>query len=90
MGTSISGTLGFDTVRWPRRSPQTFSDPIDLTNFSSSEFVGLGSATSAILSGAITPVNFDGSLYAFGGGGGTLTVTSGLEDLRRTRSLIMN
>jgi autotransporter-associated beta strand protein len=87
MGASINGTLGFDTVASPG-SPQTFSDPIDLSQFTSPGFAGLGSATSAILSGAISPSLLYGGAYIFGGGGGTLTVTSDLEDHGGT-SLVM-
>jgi autotransporter-associated beta strand protein len=76
---SFRGTLGFDTTSGPAA---TFSDPIDLTNFTDSRFVGLGSATSAILGAAaiITPPS-DSNTYYFGGGGGMLTVESPLADL---------
>jgi autotransporter-associated beta strand protein len=86
LGPVINGTLGFDTVASPG-SPNVFSDPIDLTQFTSPNFIGLGSETAAVLSGAITPTL--GNTYPFGGGGGTLTVTSDLDDASGTR-LIMN
>jgi fibronectin-binding autotransporter adhesin len=86
-GATINGTLGFDTIASPG-SPQTFSDPIDLSNFNSDGFLGLGSATSAILSGNITPSPLFGGAYVFGGGGGTLTITSDLQDYGGT-SLVM-
>jgi autotransporter-associated beta strand protein len=87
IGSTIVGTLGFDTTASPL-SPQTFSDPINLSNFTSAQFLGLGSATSAILSGTITPTPLFFSAYVFGGGGGTLTVTSDLNDVEDT-SLVM-
>jgi fibronectin-binding autotransporter adhesin len=77
LASSINGTIGFDHIENPA-TPNTFSDPIDLSAFlRESNFVGLGSATQAILTGTITPTldNF----YVFGGGGGTLTVTSNLN-----------
>ena len=90
LGATISGTLGFDTLATPG-NPSTFDDPIDLTGFTSSAFVGLGSESSAILGpdAVITPYNDN---YRFGGGGGTLTVMSDLTDDPNTtpRSLTMN
>ena len=77
---SFNGTLGFDTTSG---AAVNFPDNIDLTGFQTNgNFVGLGSATKAILSGTITPPGgFNqqyGTAYFFGGGGGTLTVTSAL------------
>jgi autotransporter-associated beta strand protein len=77
-GSAIDGTIGFDSIEG---GTNTFSDPINLANYTSPDFLGLGSSTSAIVSGAITPVDNSGSYYyPFGGGGGTLTVTSNLVD----------
>jgi len=76
-GSSINGSVGLDSYGHTS-SPSTYSDTIDLTNFTSSGFTGLGSATAAIVSGTIMPVG--GNNYIFGGGGGTLTVTSPLND----------
>ncbi len=89
LGASINGTLGFDTFASPA-SPQTFNDPIDLSGFTSYNFTGLGSATSAILgAGAtITPSGGTNS-YLFGGGGGTLIVNGTLADIEGTQ-LVMN
>ena len=78
--TWFQGTLGFDTTSG---SPAVFNDAIDLSNFAhDGSFVGLGSATAAILgpSAVITPPA-GGNTYFFGGGGGTLTVQSALPDL---------
>jgi len=78
---SFYGTLGFDTTSG---AAVTFPDTIDLTNFQTgyNTFIGLGSATTAILSGQIIPPGglnqHYGTAYFFGGGGGTLTVTSAL------------
>ena len=78
---SFQGTLGFDSTSGV---PATFADNIDLTNFTSTNFVGLGSATSAILTGTITPPGGlglpGGTSYVFGGGGGSLQVTGNLVD----------
>jgi autotransporter-associated beta strand protein len=78
IGPVINGALGFDTFANPS-SPNVFIDPIDLSSFSSGSFLGLGSATAAILgpTAVITPYN---NAYLFGGGGGTLTVQSALAD----------
>lgn len=75
------GTLGFDTTG--TGAAATFDDPIDLTAFTNGSFVGLGSATKAILGpdAVITPpFGGSGSAYYFGGGGGTLEVQSPLID----------
>jgi len=75
---NFMGTLGFDTVSG---SVVTYGDPVDLTNFTNPSFVGLGSATQAILAGAITPPGgASGTNYPFGGGGGMLTVANSLAD----------
>jgi len=92
---NFQGTLGFDTTG--TGGPVTFDDPIDLTNFTSGSFVGLGSATSAVLGpdAVITPPGGDvsGLNYLFGGGGGTLEVQSPLIDAdggESSRNLILN
>ena len=64
LGTSaqqnaFAGTLGFDTVSG---ATATFPDAINLNNFTNEGFIGLGSATSAILSGPISlPADFGGT-----------------------------
>jgi hypothetical protein len=75
----FEGTLGFDTTSG---ATANFTETIDLANFDTEFFVGLGSATKAILSGTIIPPGGFGesTTYPFGGGGGTLTVTSPLVD----------
>ena len=77
----FSGTLGFDNTIG---GTSLFTDAnIDLTNFTSGSFVGIGSATKAIISGTITPphgLSDVPTTYPFGGGGGTLTVTSPIVD----------
>ncbi len=86
---SFAGTLGLDTTSGT--TPALFNDSngIDLSNFTNPNFVGLGSATMAVIGPAavITPPNdfiFNltgyGDTYRFGGGGGTLTVQSALSD----------
>jgi fibronectin-binding autotransporter adhesin len=77
LAASIDGTIGFDNVENPG-TPNTFSDPVNLAAFArASSFLGLGSATQAILAGTISPTS--DNFYVFGGGGGTLTVTSDLN-----------
>lgn len=75
----FTGTIGFDTdpTTLATSGPAAFSGTIDLSRFTNSGFLGLGSYTSAVLgSGAdITPV---GGIYPFGGGGGRLVVQSAL------------
>jgi len=66
-GTS-TGTVGLD-------GGSTFAGDIDLTGKDGS--LRIGSSSSATLTGSITP---QGSTYRLGGGGGTLTVSSVLED----------
>ena len=90
LGPLINGTLGFDTFANPA-SPNVFNDPIDLINFTSASFLGLGSATAAILgaSAVITPAG-GGHSYLFGGGGGTLTVMSPLADVGGPIQVVMN
>jgi autotransporter-associated beta strand protein len=78
LASSIDGTIGFDNVENPG-TPNIFSDNINLTGFlHDSNFLGLGSATQAVLTGNISPTS--DNWYVFGGGGGTLTVTSNLLD----------
>lgn len=89
-GPGFEGTLGLDTTSGPTA---TFADAIDLTNFPApgGSFVGLGSATSAILTGVITPPGgATGTSYPFGGGGGMLTVVSALIDGSFPRSLTLS
>jgi fibronectin-binding autotransporter adhesin len=77
IATSFSGSLGFDTTSGTTAA--RFNDPIDLSPFTNSFFVGLGSATMAILGpGAV--ISPTGQVYHFGGGGGALTIQSPLAD----------
>jgi autotransporter-associated beta strand protein len=87
--SNFQGTLGFDTTTG---MTATFSDPVDLSNFTDEEeFVGLGSATNAVLSGSITPPGgSSGTYFPFGGGGGTLTVTSDLDDGAGARAVVLS
>jgi fibronectin-binding autotransporter adhesin len=88
LAAGIDGTIGFDDVETPGAA-NTFGDPIDLASFvRNGNFMGLGSATQAILTGNITPTS--DNWYVFGGGGGTLTVTSDLEDNAGTSLLMTN
>jgi hypothetical protein len=80
-GATSTGAVGFDTL--PTDPINTFSDNIDLSSFSNSS-IRIGSATSAILTGTITP---QGTNYQFGNGGGTLYVQSALTG---SRAVTMN
>ena len=70
------GIIGFDSPNI--NSPQLFTEAMDLTGFDPG--VRLGTATSAVFSGTITP---QGSDYLFGGRG-ILTVNSNLVDVSGT------
>ncbi|HVU36368.1 MAG TPA: autotransporter-associated beta strand repeat-containing protein [Opitutaceae bacterium] len=79
----MNGTIGFDSATGGPAN--TFDGAIDLTVFS--EGIRLGSATSATLTGRITPQEN----YLFGGGGGRLEVKSALgEDGEWTRGVQVN
>ena len=67
------GAVGGDTL--PGSATATFSDAINLSGFTSPN-LRLGTATSAILTGTVTPPGTSG--YQFGNGGGTLYVQSSL------------
>lgn len=56
----------------------TYSTPINMGSYSN---LSLGSTGNSTLSGTVTP---SGSTYRFGGGGGTLTVSSNLTGSRNT------
>lgn len=86
-----SGAVGVDTL--PGQATQTFSDSINLGVFNTTAANGirLGTATSAIIAGAITPQI--ANIYHFGNGGGRLTVESGLVDnvaTESSRSLLLS
>ncbi|HVZ66561.1 MAG TPA: autotransporter-associated beta strand repeat-containing protein [Lacunisphaera sp.] len=82
---SFSGVIGFDTGE-SAAHPHNFSSAIDLSAAGSdtSHFVDgqvrLGSATSAVLSGTITPVGLSYDFGGYGGQGGILVVQSNLVD----------
>ncbi len=76
-----TGAIGLDTL--PGDLTYTFGDAIDLSGFTAVN-IRIGSATSAILTGLITP---QGTNYQFGNGGGTLFVQS---DLTGSRAVTMN
>ena len=85
-----SGIIGFDTASiGPNTSllasPATINENIDLSGFTGNP--RLGSATSAIINGNITPGS---SGYQFGGGGGTLQVTSNLADAQNGTPVQLN
>lgn len=66
---TFAGSLGLD-------SATTFTDSLTFTSFSSANFVGVGTYSTATFSGSITPVGSGD--YKFGGGNGTLSVTTNL------------
>lgn len=79
---NFNGSLGFDTDPDQSDIPTTFYDDINLSAFApdgmdpQAGFWGLGSQTSAIITGHITPP--DGGNFVFGGGEGKLYVQSNL------------
>jgi hypothetical protein len=86
VNTSTSaGAIGFDTL--PGNDTQTFSENYSLAGFTSPA-VSFGSATSAIVTGTLTPQNL--SVYQFGHGGGTLYVDSNLVNLSTTSAVVLN
>ncbi len=70
-----NGSIGFDTPNL--NSPIVISENLDLSGFSLA--TRLGTSTAATLTGNITPAGGSTDPYQFGGGGGTLTVTSNLS-----------
>lgn len=86
VNTSTSaGAIGFDTL--PGNDPETFSENYSLAGFTSPA-VSFGSATTAIVTGTLTPQNL--SVYQFGHGGGTLYVDSNLVNLSTTSAVVLN
>lgn len=82
--TTFDGALGFDTNPNTASTPTVFADNVNLAAFApdnvpgdpTSGFWGLGSMTSATLTGTLTPPT--GGNYVFGGGSGKLYVQSNL------------
>jgi autotransporter-associated beta strand protein len=76
--SGFTGSLGLETSS-THDGIQTYTGDIDLSGFSSTNFKGLGSVTSAIVTGNISTVGTAGTGdYKFGGGIGTLYVDSSL------------
>ena len=75
---SFNGTLGFDTSQ-EATVPTTYTENIDLTGFTAGQ-VRIGSATSAVLTGTITPVAQSYDFGGYAGQGGFLAVKSALTD----------
>ncbi|MDB6113554.1 MAG: autotransporter, partial [Lacunisphaera sp.] len=73
---SFSGTIGLDTSE-SIAHPHIYTDTIDLTGFTNGQ-VRIGSATSAILTGTITPVAQRYDFGGYAGQGGALVVQSAL------------
>lgn len=80
--SAFDGALGFDTHPDLAATPTVFADNVNVASFDndnggpSSGFWGIGTMTSATLTGTITPPN--GGNYVFGGGSGKLYVQSNL------------
>jgi fibronectin-binding autotransporter adhesin len=74
LGNTINGSLGLESVG----NSGTFTDTIDLTDFTSEGFLGLGTTGNVTITGTILPAG--SSSYVFGGGGGVMTVSSALAD----------
>jgi len=88
--SSFNGSLGFDTDPDESEGPTTFYDALNLSAFApdgsdpQAGFWGLGSQTSAIITGRITPPN--GGNFVFGGGEGKLYVQSNLGESHSAES----
>lgn len=83
LNLTSAGAVGVDTL--PGNSTVIFSDPINLSSFTSPS-IRIGTATSAILTGAITmPAAVPD--YHFGNGGGTLFVQSNLPNISTVSQL---
>lgn len=79
--TNFSGTIGFDTDSnsLSMTGSDVFYGTIDLSQFTGSGFLGLGTATSATLAASDVITLPSGGNYRFGGGGGRLVVASPLS-----------
>lgn len=77
ISATSTGAVGIDTL--PGETVTPYAGAIDLTHFTTTSPTGirLGTATKATLTGTITPQK---NTYAFGNGGGTLTVRTNLTD----------
>jgi PEP-CTERM motif len=83
--STSTGSFGIDTL--PGNPTTTYSGPVDLSGFASSS-VDIGTSTSAILTGTITPQTL--GAYRFGGGGGTLYVDTPLVNIGSSTVLVTN
>ncbi len=75
------GAVGVDTL--PGNSTVTYSSPLNLSSFTNAG-IRIGTATSAILTGTITP---QGPNFQFGNGGGSLYVQSNLPNVSTVSQL---
>ena len=77
---NFSGTIGFDTdaATLDDSGPDVFRGAIDLSGFTNSGFLGLGTATSAVLGSSVVLTPPIGGDFRFGGGGGRLVVQAPL------------
>lgn len=88
-----TGTIGFDTAptgtdrTTPASTPRTVSESVDLSTFSSNTY--LGTATSAILSGIITPATADSTYRFTAARGGRLEVSSTLGSSIGSSSVVV-
>lgn len=78
----FAGTIGFDSLG----ATQMFSENINLGYLNN--HLGLGSSTSAILTGTITTSGEGFDNYRFGNGGGTLAVASSLTGSKGVEATI--
>ena len=80
---NFQGTFGFDTAEF-LGSPHLFTEALNFTGFGPG--FSIGSVSSAILAGPITPA---GTSYTFGNGGGLLFVRSNLVDVGGPTSVLV-
>ncbi len=87
LSPTSSGAVGIDTL--PGFSTVVLGDNINLTGFTTTaqDGIRLGTATSAFLTGTITP---QGNNYHFGNGGGTLTVVSNLANITPPSKVVLD
>jgi fibronectin-binding autotransporter adhesin len=83
VSSTSTGAVGVDTLN--PNFPAVLNDNINLSSFPNTS-IRLGTATSAILTGTITPQGTD---YQFGNGGGTLYVRSSLPNVSTISNLVL-
>lgn len=84
INSSSAGAVGVDTL--PGNPTSVLADNVSLASFGNTA-IRLGTATSAILTGTITP---QGANYQFGNGGGQLYIQSNLPNVSTVSSVVLD